>query len=269
MKTRTILFGLSVLLSTMIFSGCKGEFEKIRTSGDAERLYQASMDYYKDEEYQKAQSLLELIISSYRGKKEAEEIYYKYAFTFYYLGNYTSASSNFKNFTQTFGNSPLKQEADFMSAYSNFQLSPNFRLDQTNSLQAISELQLFINTYPDSERVTQCNELIERMRDKLEEKVLDEGRLYFNMRRYNSAIQSYENLLKDFPETENAMNIRMMIIRSAFLLAENSIYEKRKERLEDAQKRVDEFLRKYPKSNFVKEVTNFKQEINKKLNLFQ
>jgi outer membrane protein assembly factor BamD len=211
MKTRTILLGLSVLLSTLIFSGCKGEFEKIRTSGDAERLYSAAMDYYEDEEYQKAQTLLELIISSYRGKKEAEEIYYKYAFTFYYLGNYTSASSYFKNFTQTYGNSPLKQE----------------------------------------------------------EKVLDEGRLYFNMRRYNSAIQSYENLLKDFPETENAMNIRVMIIRSAFLLAENSIYEKRKERLEDAQKRVNEFLRKYPKSTYVKEVTNFKEEIIKKINLFQ
>ena len=107
------------------------------------------------------------------------------------------------------------------------------------------------------------------MRDKLEEKVFDEGRLYFNMRRYNSAIQSYENLLKDFPETENAMNIRIMIIRSAYLLAENSIYEKRKERLEDAQKRVNEFLRKYPKSDFVKEVTNFREDINKKLNLFQ
>jgi hypothetical protein len=52
MKTRTILLGLSVLLSTLIFSGCKGEFEKIRTSGDAERLYSAAMDYYEDEEYQ-------------------------------------------------------------------------------------------------------------------------------------------------------------------------------------------------------------------------
>jgi outer membrane protein assembly factor BamD len=269
MKTRTFLFGLFVTLSVLMLPACKGEFEKIRTSGDAERLYQAAMTYYKDEEYQKAQTLLELIISSYRGKKEAEEIYYKYAFTFYYLGNYTSASSYFKNFTQTFGNSPLKQEADFMSAYANYQLSPTFRLDQSNSLQAISELQLFINTYPDSERVSQCNELIERMRDKLEEKVFDEGRLYFNMRRYNSAIQSYENLLKDFPETENAMNIRIMIIRSAYLLAENSIYEKRKERLEDAQKRVNEFMRKYPKSDFVKEVTNFREDINKKLNLFQ
>jgi hypothetical protein len=44
------------------------------------------MDYYEDEEYQKAQTLLELIISSYRGKKEAEEIYYKYSFTFIIWG---------------------------------------------------------------------------------------------------------------------------------------------------------------------------------------
>jgi len=53
------------------------------------------------------------------------------------------------------------------------------------------------------------------------------------------------------------------------VVAGNIIYEKRKERLEDAQKRVNEFLRKYPNSTYVKEVTNFKEEINKKINLFQ
>jgi len=258
-----------IVLFALLVAGCKGEFEKIRTSGDAGKLYDAAMGYYADEEYQRAQTLLELIISSYRGKKEAEEIYYKYAYTFYYLGNYTSAATYFNNFTQTFGNSPKRQEADFMAAYAKYQLSPSFRLDQTNTLEAIRDLQVFINSYPDSERVPQCNELIERMRKKLEEKATDEGRLYYNLRRYNSAIQSYENMLKDFPETENAINVRMMILRSAFQLAENSIYEKRKERLEDAARRATEFLRKYPKSDFTREATGIQKEIAQRLNEFQ
>lgn len=260
---------LLVGLLALGLSSCKSEFEKIRTSGDPELLYEKALAYYADEEYQKAQTLLELVISSFRGKKEAEDIYFKYAYTYYNLGNYTLASYYFKNFSQTYGASPLKEEADFMSAYSNYQLSPTFRLDQTNTLKAIDEFQLFINTYPSSARLEQCNKLIDEMRAKLEEKAFDEGRLYFNMRQYNSAIQSYENLLKDFPETDNADEIRYMIVRAAFLLADNSILDKRKERLENAQTRADEFLERYVQSSHAREVQGIKDEIVKKLNLFQ
>ena len=140
--------GMSLLLSA-----CKSEFEKIRSSGDVSRIYTKALEYYEQQEYQRAQSLFELIISSYRGKKESEEIYYKYAYTYYHLGQYILASYYFKNFSNTYGASSLREEADFMSAYSNYQLSPTFRLDQTYTNQAIDGFQLFVNTYPNSSRV--------------------------------------------------------------------------------------------------------------------
>ena len=156
-KTFFIAFvGMSLLLSA-----CKSEFEKIRSSGEVDRIYTKALEYYDQEEYQKAQSLFELIISSYRGKKEAEEIYFKYAYTYYYLEQYILASYYFKNFSNTYGASDLREEADFMSAYSNYQLSPTFRLDQSYSASAIEGFQLFVNTYPNSSRVEECNRLID------------------------------------------------------------------------------------------------------------
>lgn len=255
---KTLVFtiiGLSILLSS-----CKSEFEKIRASGDVDRIYKQALAYYDNEEYQKAQTLFELVISSFRGKREAEEIYYKYAYTYYKLEQYILASYYFKNFANTYAASDLREEAEFMSAYSNYQLSPTFRLDQKYSEEAIDGFQLFINTFPNSERVPECNRLIDLLRKKLERKAYESALLYFDLREYQAAIQSFDNVLKDFPDTENAEQIRYMSIRSAYLLAKNSFVEKQKERFEEAESRASEFLARYPDSRFKKEAANIYEQ---------
>ncbi|MBK8562527.1 MAG: hypothetical protein IPN76_04080 [Saprospiraceae bacterium] len=84
-------------------------------------------------------------------------------------------------------------------------MSPGFRLEQTYTEKAIDDLQLFANTYPNSPRLKEVNRLIDEMRLKLEQKVFDEGLLYYNMRQYQAATTTFENLLKDFrkPATPN------------------------------------------------------------------
>ena len=258
---------LLLLLSGMFLAltSCKREFERIRSSGDVKAIYEKAEAYYAEEEYQKAQTLYELIIGSYRGRQEAEDIYYKYAYTYYYLGRYILASYYFKNFATTYSSSDFREEADFMAAYSNYQLSPIFRLDQSYTEKAIDEFQLFVNTYPQSEKVAQCNRLIDEMRLKLEKKAFEGAKLYFDLRQYQAAIQTFENVLKDFPETANIEEIRYMIINSAFELAENSVVDKQEERYSDVLKETSEFLTRYPNSSFSKDVRSFEQKAEGKL----
>jgi outer membrane protein assembly factor BamD len=244
---------------------CKSEFEKIRSGGDAAKMLEAADKYYEAEEWQKAQTLYELIVGSYRGKKEAEDIYYKYAYTYYYLGRYLLSSYYFKNFSTTFGGSTKKEEADYMIAYSFYQLSPTYRLDQTNTDKAIESFQNFVNTYTQSPRVEQCNRLIDEMRLKLEKKSFEGGKLYFDLRQYQSATQTFENLLKDFPETPNAVEVRYMVVRAAFLLAENSFVERQQERYQDAEEKAEEFVARYDQGKFLKEVQVMLANTKKKL----
>lgn len=257
----TLLSLVFVVLNT----SCKSEFEKIRSSGDVDLLYKKAYEYYEAEEYQKAQSLFELIIGSYRGKKELEDIYFKYAYTYYNLNRFILASYYFKNFANTFPNSSMREDADFMSAYSNYQLSPSFRLDQSYSLKAIDEFQLFANTYPESERVEEANRLIDGMRKKLEEKAFDEGRLYYDLRQYQASMHSFETTLKDFPETDRAEEIRYMIIKAGFYLAENSIVTKKEERYKEVTKKAEIFQRLYPTSEYYNEVVTFDKKSQNKL----
>lgn len=225
------------------------------------------MKYYEEGEYLKAQTLFEQIVSSFKGKEEAEELYFKYAYTYYHLGQYILASYYFKNFSNTFGRSPFREEAMYMSAYSNYLLSPNFRLDQTYSRQAIDEFQTFVNTYPNSEKVQLCNDLIDELRKKLERKAIARADLYYDMSRYQAAVKSYEIVLQDYPETKEAEEIRYKMARAEYRLAKNSVYSKRKERYTDTLELVDQFLKKYPNSSYIDEVKEFQTKSQEQLKI--
>ncbi len=237
--------------------GCKSEFEKIRGSGDSELMKEKAFWYYEKEEHLRAQTLFELIIPAYRGKPELEKIYYTYADTYYKLGKYIMANYYFKNFASTFPNSAQREDADFMAAYSNYMMSPGFRLEQTYTDKAIEDFQLFANTYPNSPRLKEVNRLIDEMRLKLEQKVFDEGLLYYNMRQYQAATVTFENLLRDFPETSNAEQVRYYMAKANYLLSENSIVEKQEERYKRTVEYAKDYLEKFKDSPNHNEVKSF------------
>jgi len=260
-KSVIFLFFVGLLLCT----SCKTEFEKLRESGDIPTLLSSADKYFADGEYLKSQTLYETVLGSIRGKAESEQAYFNYAYTQYHLQRYSLATFYFKDFSSKFLNSPLREEAEFMKAFSNYRLSPSYRLDQTFSQKAIEEFQLFVNTYPTSDRVEECNRLIDVLRGKLQEKAYAEGELYFDLKNYESAVSSFENLLKDFPETADSEKVRFMVIKSLFLYADNSVVTKQPERFINVTEKVDDFNKKYAKTRFKKELVEITNISNRKL----
>lgn len=255
----------TLFLCLVVFSACKSSYEKVRTSGDPQLLLTTADRYFEQKEYFRAQGLYELILTAFRGQKEAEEIYFKFAQTHYYLKEYELASYLFKNFSSTFINSPKKEEADYLSVYSLYKTSPGYRLDQSSTIKAIEGFQLFVNTYPYSDRVEECNKLIDECRHKLEEKAFESGKLYYDMENYQACVKSMQNLLIDFPETPNAKEVRLIICQASYELAVNSIYEKQKERLTESQAYCDQFIKLYPSGKQTNEVKSILKKINQKL----
>ncbi|MBB4077451.1 outer membrane protein assembly factor BamD [Lewinella aquimaris] len=245
---------LTALLLVLTFFGCRSEFETIRMSTDPEYILQRANAYYDAGEYQRAQTLYELTIAPFRGRAEAEQIAYRYAYTYYYTEQFVLASYYFKNFATTYGGSDLREEADFMAAYSNYQLSPTYRLDQSYSVKAIEGFEEFANRYPNSERVTEANRLIDEMRAKMELKDFESAKLYMDIERYESALVSFENVLKDYPETQRAEEIRYLMAKVQYEYASRSFRLRQPERLEATIKLAQNFLDRYPGSEYLSEV---------------
>jgi outer membrane protein assembly factor BamD len=262
---KNILILISFSFFSLILTSCKNEFEKIRASGDVNAMMKKGLEYYDKGDYQKAQSLFELVMPSIKGRPELEGISYKYAYTHYYDKTYTQAAFYFKNFALTFANSPLKEEAEYMAAFSEYKLSPTHKLDQESSSKAIDGFQTFANNFPESKRVKDCNKLIDELRKKLELKAFEEGELYFKIERYQAAVQVFENLLRDYPETASAESVRFTIVKAQYLLSENSVYEKQLERYKLVLEKYKDFSDKYPKSKFKKDAEIFLKNSNNKI----
>ena len=241
------LFGM--LSISILTTACRSEFETVRLSNDPELYYKKAMQYYDDGEWFKAQTLIESAIPFYRGRPESEEMFYRYAMTFYNMKQYILSSHWFQNFSNTYPNSVHREESDWLLAFSSYQQSPNYRLDQTESDEAVELFQTFANTYPTSDRSKECNNIIDELRAKREIKSFEEGVLYFNLRQYQAAVSSFKNTLKDYPETKNREEIEFLVVNSYFLLAENSIYGKKKERFKETIELANGFVSKYPESN--------------------
>jgi outer membrane protein assembly factor BamD len=254
-------FFFYILLITSSLYACKSEFEQVRISNDPERILAESIKYYDKGDYLRAQTLMELVLNQYRGTKEGEELFFKYAYTHYHLGNYQLAATYFTNFANTFVYSAYTEEADFMTAYSYYKQSPSFRLDQDPSVKAIEAFQDFANKYPESDRVAECNKLIDELRAKLEEKAFAQGQLYYDLGQYQAAITSFENMLINYPESKRTEEVRFLVLKASYEYAANSIYDKRAERYEEARKRYKDYISRFPKGKNINEA----KEINKQI----
>lgn len=253
------------LLLFVLFSACRSEFETVRSSGNPERILAKAAEYYEAGEYAKAQTLYELSIPSFRGTAEAEKIAYRYAYTFYYTEQYVLAGYYFKQFATTYGGSPLREEADFMSAYSNYRLSPIYRLDQSYSVKAIEGFEEFANRYPNSERVTEANRLIDEMRAKMETKDFESAKLYMDMERYESAQTMFANVLKDYPETKRGQEIRYLMATSQYRYAQRSFRLRQRERFAKAVKLLQAYAERYPDAENTEEIRGYLAKSREKL----
>lgn len=259
---RLLAVSISLLLSVSIIS-CKSKFEKLRLSNDTAKKYQEALKLYNAKSYSKALILFDDLIQKYRGRSEAEDLSYYYAYTNYKLKDYTTSRYHFKNFADNYPNSPKAEECRYMAAYCFYLESPIYSLDQENTLKAIESLQLFINLYPKSERVAEASKLIDNLRDKLETKSYANAKLFLDIGDYKSAVIAFKNSMRDYPDTKYAEEMEFLSIQAQYLYAKNSFENKQEERYNESITMFTEFSEKYPSSKYLKQALAIRKDSEK------
>lgn len=255
---------LLVLVVISFLLSCS-KYQKILKSPDASVKYDAAIAYYNKKDYFRALPLLEELVNLYKGTQKAEKVYYYFAYTNYGLGDYATANFHFDNFTKTYPNSEYTEECYYMSAYCSYLDSPVSSLDPTNTIKAINELQLFVNKYPNSSRIPECNRLIDELRFKLEKKAFDNAKLFYNLEDYKAAIVSFKNVIKDYPDTRFAEESMFLIMKTYYLYAGKSVEEKKEERYKAVVEAYLPFIDTYPKSKYLREAESMYVAAQKEL----
>ena len=254
----------NILFVSIILSAC-GKYQQVLKSTDLEHKFEMAKKYYDEEQYFKALPIFDELNTLYRGTTKAEEVYYYLAYTHYGLSENLVAGYHFRNFALTFPNSKYAEEMAYMNAYCYYKESPIYSLDASNTLQAINELQYFIDRYPTSEKVSESNKLIDELREKLEQKAFHVAKLYYDTEDYKSAIVSLKNVLIDYPDTDFSEEIYFLILDANHLLASNSVSSKQKERWGSTIGAYHQFVDKFENSEKLKDAESIYDKANKQL----
>ena len=256
---------LYILLFSVLFFSCS-PYQKALKSEDLAFKYEIATQKYEKEKYSKAIRLFEQIAGPNRGKPQAEKLFYMFAQSYYKTEQYYLAGYQFESFAATYPKSEHREEAYFLAAKSYSMLSPVYSLDQADTEKAVDKLQIFINTYPNSQYFAEANKIIVELRDKLEKKAFEIAKQYNKTgeywHSYNSAIKALDNFISDYPGTKYKEDALYYKFDSYYKLAINSVPSKMEERLNNAKSAYAGLVRFKPD-------TKYKTEADEKLALIE
>lgn len=235
-----------------IFAGCS-QYEKILKGNDYALKYKKAFEYYHKADFVRASALFEQIVAVYRGSIKGDSVNFYLAKSYYNEGDYMMAAEYFQTFTETYSRSPFIEQAAYLKGISYYKLSPRPELDQTNTRAAIVEFELFVIKFPQSQYVPDCKRYAAELHEKLVEKSFINAKLYFNLRRYKASIIALRNSMNEYPESRHREELKFLLLKSCFLLADKSIIEKQKERFQDALDEYYSFIDEFPTSKYKKE----------------
>ena len=245
-----------LLIGTVTFSSCS-HFSSVLKSNDYDYKLRVADKYYADKDYNHAQQLFEELFRVFKGSEHFEDIYYKFAYCAYYLKDYANAENLFKGFVEVFPNSTKAEEMDYMRAYTFYKQSPKVELDQTNTTKTIGFMQAFINTHPGSAKIKEATDIIDLCRAKLELKDFMNAQLYYDLGYWKAAGVALNSLMNSYPDSEKSDEYKLLIIRSDYQYALQSVEEKKEDRFEIVVTQCNEFIDRFPDSKLNKTVQEY------------
>ena len=263
-KNPRLIIVCIALLTGILFTSCSS-YKKVLKGTDIKLKYATAVTLYEKGDFHRAMQLFDELLIYYRGTDTSEKVNYYYAQCYFGDGDFLQAGFYFTKFSSTFPTSKYAEECRYMSAYCQYMYSPKYNLDQTISVDAIKELQLFINLYPKSDKVGKCNELIDELRGKLERKAFEIAKLYYKIENYQSSAIAFKNLLKDFPDSKYQEISYYYILLSNYNYAMQSIEYKKLERLNNAKDAYNALVSTFPNTTYDKESKSVLKNIDKEI----
>lgn len=254
------------LLIILCLTSC-GEYNKIIKSTDYELKYSYAKKYFDEKKYVKAATLLEELVPIFKGTAHAEESLYLLARTYYAEKDYETASEYFKTYYTTYPKGEYAEQARFYSGYGLYLDSPDPRLDQTQTYEAIAQLQLYMEYYPQSERAKEAQEILFQLQEKLAYKELLAAELYYNLgtymgNNYRSCVITADNALRDYPYTKYREDFIFLKIKSKYELASVSVEDRLQGRYRDVVDESYNYKNEFPNGKYSRQVQKYFNEAN-------
>lgn len=262
--------GLFILLLSVLLTGC-GEYQKLLKSRDPEEKYQAALRYFNNKQYVKAQTLLDDVSTYYKGTERSEDVLAYLSRCYMGQKDYASATEYYRAYTRNYPKGKYATEAYFQLGHCQYLDSPDPRLEQEITRNAIEAFTQFVELFPESPYAGQAYQEMSEMYDKLALKELYNARLYYNLgtylgNNYLSCEIVSKNALKNYPSNKYQEDFSWLILQAKYQQMINSFENLKLDRARETQDEYYNFITEFPNSRHRKEADKMMVQVRKVTN---
>ena len=277
---RHFLLPFMPLLTAMVMLTSCSEYSSVLKTGDYEYKYEAAKALYAEGHYRQAAEIFSMLLAPLKGTSYGEESLYMTGESNLRAKDYESAVMFFKKYYQTYSKGHYMELSRFNSGYSLYKQTPDIRLDQSSTMEAIKEFQGFLDYCPETTLKDQAHDIIFDMQDRLVQKEYQSAKLYYDLgtftlncvyggNNYEACVVTAQNALKDYPYASAKLreDLSILVLRAKYNLARQSVVEKRTERFRDTIDEYYAFQNDFPESQYMKEaqaIFNYSERIVQK-----
>lgn len=263
-----------ILIPLLVIAlGSCSKWTAIQNTRDYEYKYEVAKAYYMEGKYSQASVYFAEVLAFMKGTVNAEESLYLAAMSNFMNKDYDAASQYFRKYYQVYPKGLYVEYARYYCGLALYNMTPDPRLDQQSTYEAIKEFQDFLDYYPYTSIKESTLEMIYKLQDKLVEKEYLSAKLYYDLgsytmncayggSNYEACVVTAQNALRDFPfaSADRREELSIMILRSRFHLAEQSVDSKRVNRYRDCIDEYYAFTNDFPESKYIKEAAKIMEK---------
>ena len=211
-----------IFVGLFLLAACKDNEDQIRIP--ARELYNTAFMAYEDELYQEAEDKFKKLTEEHPGTRLATLAYLKMGDLNFQRGKWDEAESAYRLFLTLNPNSHLTPYVLNRLIALNYNQNVgglifkerSYDRDMEPNRKIIQEYQRFVLMYPQNVYRSEVYEYLLKARSDLAEYEFLVGNFYFKNEAYNSAIQRYLYLLKNYPEYPKTEEVGAKLIQAYY-----------------------------------------------------
>ena len=141
------------------------------------------------------------LVSNFPGSQRVAEAQFMLAEAYFCSQDWANAAFEYQRIVDIYPSSEWVAEAQFKIGEAYFKQLRRPELDQKETFEALTAFRYFIEDHPDSPRVGDARQRIIDCRNRLAKKLHLSGRLYHRQGHLDAAKITYEEVLRDYPDT--------------------------------------------------------------------
>lgn len=206
------------MIIAALLAGCAGQ--KKDGEIDIDARYNRGLKRFEKGKWLKASEDFNWVVLNNPAGDLAAEAQYYYAECAFQQEQYVESQLEFERLLRRWASTTHMLQTRYRIVQSLVAQSPKYFYEQAATIEAINEMQLFIDDFPDSEYRAETEDMIKQLRLKLAEKYYESGRQYLKWQKTGAARIYLKAVISQFYDTELADQARVGMVMS-FLIEED------------------------------------------------